>query len=90
MNLLQQPAIMQDLEIAADGHIGDTEGADQVCNANRAFLADPIQDERLALPRKHQHARCRSFRCLVTAGPSSLILVTQIAAQPTESQRDST
>ena len=54
MDLLEQAALVEDLEVAADGHVGDAELAHEVGDADRAVLADPVEDERLALTREHQ------------------------------------
>ena len=54
MDLLEQPALVEDLEVAADGHVGDAELAHEVGDADRAVLADAIEDECLALAREHQ------------------------------------
>ena len=56
VDLLEQPALVEDLEVAADGHVGHAELADEVGDPDRAVLADAIEDERLALARKHQAA----------------------------------
>jgi hypothetical protein len=54
MDLLEQTALIEDLEIAADGHVGDAELAHKVCHTDRAVLSDTIKDECLALPGEHQ------------------------------------
>ena len=54
MDLLEQPALIEDLEIAANGHVGDAELAHEVGHTDRAVFADAIEDECLALPGEHQ------------------------------------
>ena len=54
MDLLQEAALVEDLEVAAHRHVGHAELADEVRDADRSVLADAIQDERLALSREHQ------------------------------------
>ncbi len=51
MDLLDEALIVELLEVAADGHVGDAELADQVGDAHAAISADPLEDERLALAR---------------------------------------
>ena len=54
VDLLEQPALVEDLEVAADGHVRDAELAHEVGDADRAVLADAVEDEGLALTREHQ------------------------------------
>ena len=54
VDLLEQPALVEDLEVATDGHVGDAELAHEVGDPDRAVLADAIEDECLALTREHQ------------------------------------
>ena len=44
---------MEDLQVAADGHVRDAQDLDEVGNPYRAILADPLEDQRLSLPREH-------------------------------------
>ena len=62
VDLLEQPALVEDLEVAPDGHVRHAELADEVGDADRAVLADAIEDERLALARQHQAALPNSIR----------------------------
>ena len=57
VDLLEQAALVEDLEVAADGHVRHAELADEVGDADRAVLADPVEDECLALTREHQATR---------------------------------
>ena len=54
VDLLEQPALVEDLEVAADGHVGHAELAHEVGDPDRAVLADPVEDECLALPSEHR------------------------------------
>ena len=54
VDLLEQAALVEDLEVAPDGHVGHAELAHEVGDADGAVLADAIEDERLALTREHQ------------------------------------
>ena len=54
VDLLEQAALVEDLEVAPDGHVGDAELAHEVGHADRAVLAHAIEDERLPLPSEHQ------------------------------------
>ena len=54
VDLLQQPVLVEDLEVAPDGHVGDAELARKLGDADRAGLADPVEDERLALAGEHR------------------------------------
>ncbi len=62
MDLLEQAALVEDLEVAANGHVGDAELAHEVGDADRAVLADAIEDECLALAREHQATRLMPTR----------------------------
>ena len=53
VHLLEEPLLVEDLEVAADGHVRDLELADEVRDPDRADLADAIQDQRLALASEH-------------------------------------
>ena len=53
MDLLEQTALIEDLEIAANGHVGDAELAHEVGHTDRAVFAHTIEDECLALPGEH-------------------------------------
>ena len=54
VDLLEQPALVEDLEVAPDGHVRHAELADEVGDTDRAVLADPVEDECLTLPSEHQ------------------------------------
>ena len=56
MDLLEQAALVEDLEVAADGHVGHAELAHEVGDADGPVLAHAIEDERLTLAREHQDA----------------------------------
>ena len=58
MDLLEQPALVEDLEVAPNGHVRDAELAHEVGDADRAVLADAVEDEGLALAREHQGIHC--------------------------------
>src|SRR4029077_17007384 len=63
---------MERLQVAADGHVGNTEIADEVGHAYGSILPDTVKDEGLALSRKHQATLTEP--CLRTAlDPSSLV-----------------
>ncbi len=62
MDLLEQPALVEDLEVAPDRHVRHAELADEVGDPDRTVLADAIEDERLALARQHQAAPTQSIR----------------------------
>ena len=93
VDLLEQAALVEDLEVAADGHVGHAELADQVGDADGPVLADALEDEGLTLPGEHhapplrirpdavRHAHLRHRSPLVR---------TEIAAPTHESQRNST
>ena len=89
MDLLEQPALVEDLEVAPDGHVRDAELAHEVGDPDRAVLADAIEDECLALAREHQ----RSLWCTGIGRDDHPRLTPsdrEIAAQRTESQRTPT
>ena len=56
VDLLEQAPLVEDLEVAADGHVRHAELADEVGDADRPVLADPVEDEGLALAGEHQYA----------------------------------
>ena len=58
VDLLEQAALVEDLEVAPDGHVRDAELADEVGDADRAVLADAVEDECLTLAREHQRTLC--------------------------------
>ncbi len=66
MDLLEQTALVEDLEVAADGHVGHAQLAHEVGDADRPVLADAIEDEGLALPCEHQ--------CAVPSSPRRLTM----------------
>ena len=76
MDLLEQPALVEDLEVAADGHVRDAELAHEIGDADRAVLADAVEDEGLALAREHQRTH------LATTEPS---VDAQLATSPSDS-----
>ena len=62
MDLLEQAALVEDLEVAADGHVGHAELAHEVGDAHGAVLAHAVEDERLTLAREHQETLSISAR----------------------------
>ena len=55
VDLLEQPALVEDLEVAPDGHVGDAEVADEVGDADRPRpRGRDRRIERLALSGEHQ------------------------------------
>ena len=54
MDLLEQPALVEDLEVAPDGHVGHAELAHEVGDPHGPVLAHAIEDECLTLAREHQ------------------------------------
>ena len=56
MDLLEQPPLVEDLEVAPDGHVGDAELAHEVRDPDRAVFADAVEDEGLSLTREHQRS----------------------------------
>ena len=53
VDLLEQAAVVEQLEVAADSHVGDAEVPGELANADAAVLADALQDQGLALTGKH-------------------------------------
>ena len=53
MDLLEEAALVEDLEVAPHGHVGDAELADEVRDADGAGLADALEDQGLPLARQH-------------------------------------
>jgi hypothetical protein len=51
VHLLDEPAVVEKLEVAPDRHVRDAELADEVGDAHRAVLTDAFQDPSLALSR---------------------------------------
>jgi hypothetical protein len=60
MDLLQETAIVQDLEVATDRHVGHAELADQVRHPHATVLPDALQDQGLALTRQHDATTVRA------------------------------
>jgi len=87
VDLLEETALMEDLQVAADGHVGDTEIADEVGHAHGSVLPDTVKDEGLALSRKHQATLTEPSLRIALDPLRSCVDPTEIAAQPTESQR---
>ena len=56
MDLLEEPSLLEDLQVPANGHVRHAELADEVGDADGPVLADAVQDDRLALTCKHQCA----------------------------------
>ena len=54
VDLLEQAALVEDLEVAPDGHVGHAELAHEVRDAHGAVLAHAVEDECLTLAREHQ------------------------------------
>ena len=54
VHLLQQPLVMQDLEIAPDGHVRHAQLAHEVRHAHGPVGTQPIEDVRVSLTRQHQ------------------------------------
>ena len=48
-----RPVVVEDLEVAADRHVRDVELARKLGDADRAGLADPVEDQCLALTGQH-------------------------------------
>ena len=53
VDLLEQAALVEDLEVAPDGHVRHAELAHEVGDPDGAVLADPIEDQGLSLAREH-------------------------------------
>jgi hypothetical protein len=53
VDLLQEAALVEQLEIAPNRHVRDAQVANEVGDPYRAVLANPIHDHRLPLPRQH-------------------------------------
>ena len=53
VDLLEDALVVEDLEVAPDGHVRHAELADEVGDADGALLPDPVEDDRLALTREH-------------------------------------
>ena len=56
VDLLEQSPLVEDLEVAPDGHVGDAELAHEVGDPDRAVLAHAVEDEGLALTGEHQRS----------------------------------
>ena len=54
MDLLDQPALVEDLQVAPDGHVRHAEFTDEVGDAYGPVFAHAVEDERLSLAREHQ------------------------------------
>ena len=54
VDLLDQAALVEDLEVASNGHVRHAEFADEIGDAHGPVLAHAIEDERLTLAREHQ------------------------------------
>ena len=87
MDLLEQAALVEDLEVAPDGHVGDAELADEVGDPDRAVLADAVEDECLALAREHQATPRRIDADAVPIHPRLPLLIDRLPPNATESQR---
>ena len=88
VDLLEQPALVEDLEVAPDGHVRHAELADEVGDADGAVLADAVEDERLALAREHQaDPRHVDLDRVTMDTRRSPLLIERLPPQPTESQR---
>jgi hypothetical protein len=48
--------LLEDLEVSPNGHVRDAEVAGQIGHADRARLANAIEDEGLTLAREHRLA----------------------------------
>ena len=86
VDLLEQAALVEDLEVAADGHVRHAELAHEVGDADRAVLADAVEDECLALTREHQ-ATLRSADAARSMPPDLPLLIDRL---PPERDRKST
>ena len=89
MDLLEQASIVEDLEVATDGHVGDAELAHEVGDPDRAVLADAIEDEGLALSGEHQRTARRSAGAVRRCSPASPSCRTKIAAPSDRKSTDS-
>ena len=54
VDLLEQAVVVEDLEVAADRHVRHAELAREVGDPDGAALADPVEDECLALAGQHR------------------------------------
>ncbi|GAB3858392.1 hypothetical protein GCM10029963_58020 [Micromonospora andamanensis] len=54
VHLGEQAAFVQQVQVAADGHVGDAELGGQLADAYAAGHADPVEDRRMALLREHR------------------------------------
>ncbi len=87
MDLLEQTALLEDLEVTANGHVRHAEFSDEIGDADRSDFANAIEDERLALPGEHQ-SRVPSASPRLTMNTASRLMVPcKIAARRCESQR---
>ena len=50
VHLLDQTAFLEELQVAANGHVRNTECANEIGDANGALLAYALKDQRLTLP----------------------------------------
>ena len=57
-----RPALVEDLQVAPDGHVGNAQLADEVRDAHGPVLAHAIEDERLTLSREHQETLLMTAR----------------------------
>jgi hypothetical protein len=49
MDLLEQAAFVQELQVAPDGHVGDTQRLHKIGHANSTVLAYLLENQSLAL-----------------------------------------
>jgi hypothetical protein len=50
MSFFDQPALLEQDEIAADGHVGHAQRVHEICYSNRALIPDATKDVLLPLP----------------------------------------
>jgi hypothetical protein len=55
VDLLDESLLVERLQVAADGHVGHTEQADEIRDPHGTFVADPVEDQGLALPGQRRH-----------------------------------
>ena len=91
VDLLEQAPLVEDLEVAADGHVRHAELAHEVGDPHGPVLADAFEDQRLALSGEHvRHpppGPPGSARHATAPSRASRCRAVEIAAQPPESQR---
>ena len=90
MDLLEQPLIVEYLEIPPDGHVRDAEDLDEVGYSNCSVLADPLEDQSLSLAREHLGEPPLRPSIPAFAPDGVLCVDVEIARQNPESQRFST